>query len=57
MKLINFSVTNFRSITKAHKIELDNVSTLVWKNNEWKSNILKALNISMNILKAHWDKI
>lgn len=57
MKLINFSVTNFRSITKAHKINLSNISTLVWKNNEWKSNILKALNISMNTLKKNSERL
>lgn len=54
MELSTFSITNFRSITKAHEIKLSNISTLVWKNNEWKSNILKALNISMHILKRYW---
>lgn len=56
MRLVTFSVKKFRSITDAHKIKLSNVSTLVGKNNEWKSNILKALNISMNILKRHWNQ-
>ena len=53
MKLASFSVTNFRSITQTHKIDLSwsNVTVFVWKNNEGKSNILKALNICMNVIK------
>lgn len=53
MRLTSFSITNFRSITSAHKIVLSNISTLVWKNNEWKSNILTWLTIAMRILKNH----
>lgn len=53
MELVNFSVTNFRSITKAHKISISGTTILIGKNNEGKSNILKALDISMNILKHH----
>jgi len=51
VKLVNFSVTNFRSITTAHKIEIANTSILIGKNNEGKSNILKALFIAMNTLQ------
>lgn len=47
MKLISFSVTNYRSITAAHKISLSNMTVLVGKNNEGKSNLLTALNIAM----------
>lgn len=47
MKLISFSVTNYRSITTAHKIPLSNLTVLVGKNNEGKSNLLMALNIAM----------
>ena len=47
MNLIEFSVTNFRSITKAHKIKLQDFTVLVGKNNEGKSNLLRALNIAM----------
>ena len=47
MKLVEFSVTNYRSITKAHKISLQNLTVLVGKNNEGKSNFLTALNIAM----------
>ena len=31
MQLVNFSVTNYRSITKAHKINLQNITVLVGK--------------------------
>lgn len=47
MKLISFSVTNYRSITTAHKILLSNLTVLVGKNNEGKSNLLTALNTAM----------
>ena len=53
MKLVNFSVTNFRSITKAHKISLSETTILIGRNNEGKSNILKGLDIAMSILQAH----
>ena len=53
MKLSSFSITNFRSITQTHKIDLSwsNVTVFVWKNNEWKYNKLKALNICMNVIR------
>jgi len=47
MKLIEFSVTNFRSIIKTNKMKLFNYNTLVGKNNEGKSNILKALSVAL----------
>ena len=50
MKLISFSITNYRSITTAHKIEISNLTVLVGKNNEGKSNILNALNTAMMTL-------
>ena len=53
MKLIGFSVTNFRSITKAHKISLSETTILIGKNNEGKSNLLKSLDIAMTILQQH----
>jgi len=53
MKLISFSVTNYRSITTAHKINLDDLTVLVGKNNEGKSNILKALALSMTQIILH----
>lgn len=51
MKLSSFSVTNFRSITTAHKMALGQKTVLVGKNNEGKSNLLKALDISMSTLQ------
>ncbi|MEC4086248.1 ATP-dependent nuclease [Myroides odoratimimus] len=53
MKIINFSVSNYRSITHAHKIPLTDLTVLIGKNNEGKSNLLKALNVAMNILEYH----
>jgi putative ATP-dependent endonuclease of the OLD family len=53
MKLINFSVTNYRSITAAHKIAFSDVTVLVGKNNEGKSNLLRALQAAMLSLQNH----
>ena len=53
MDLIEFSVTNFRSITTAHKIKLQDFTVLVGKNNEGKSNLLNALNAAMSIMMNH----
>ena len=53
MQLVNFSVTNFRSITIAHKVALSGTTILIGKNNEGKSNILKALDIAMQVLQDH----
>ena len=53
MKLVKFSVTNFRSILKAQNIEISDTTVLVGKNNEGKSNLLKALSIAMEIIKYH----
>lgn len=53
MKLVSFSVTNFRSITTAHKIKMNNMTVLVGKNNEGKSNILRALSLAMDIMKIY----
>ena len=53
MKLIKFSITNYRSITKAHRIKISDLTVLVGMNNEGKSNILKALNLAMIALQFH----
>ncbi|MBR6778714.1 MAG: AAA family ATPase [Clostridia bacterium] len=55
MKLISFSVTNYRSITTAHKIDLSNLTVLVGKNNEGKSNLLTALNTAMSVIMLNAD--
>jgi predicted ATP-dependent endonuclease of OLD family len=54
LKLVNFSVTNFRSITTAHKIPISETTILIGRNNEGKSNILKALSVVMNALQEHF---
>lgn len=53
MKLIEFSVTNYRSVTTAHKIPMKNLTVLVGKNNEGKSNILSALSAAMRAVMLH----
>ena len=53
MQLINFSATNYRSITSAHRIAFSNVTVLIGRNNEGKSNLLKALECAMQILQRH----
>lgn len=53
MRLVKFSVTNFRSITKAHEISLSSTTVLVGKNNEGKSNLLKALAFAMHEIAMH----
>lgn len=53
MKLSSFSVTNYRSIAGTSKIPLGDFAVLIGKNNEGKSNILRALAVSMKILTDH----
>lgn len=55
MKLASFSVINYRSITNARKIQINNMTVLVGKNNEGKSNILRALTLAMDIMKIYLD--
>ncbi|MDR0983409.1 MAG: AAA family ATPase, partial [Ruminococcus sp.] len=57
MKLINFSITNYRSITKKSEISIHEFTVLTGKNNEGKSNILRALKVAMNALMKHNQKI
>jgi putative ATP-dependent endonuclease of OLD family len=45
-----FSVTKFRSITKAEKLPLGDLTVLIGPNNEGKSNILEALAMGMQHL-------
>jgi putative ATP-dependent endonuclease of OLD family len=56
MRLVSFSATNFRSITTAHKIPIGDSTVLIGRNNEGKSNFLRALNIAMKALDAHAKK-
>ncbi len=53
MELVNFSVTNYRSITTAYKVSVSNTTVLIGRNNEGKSNLLKALDVGMRSLKRH----
>lgn len=57
MKLVNFSVTNYRSITSAHKIAFSEVTVLVGKNNEGKSNLLRSLQAAMLLLQRHAENL
>lgn len=52
MKISLFQVKNFRSIKDA-SLPLSDINVLLGKNNEGKSNILRAMTISMNILERH----
>lgn len=53
MNLAAFSVTNYRSITGTSKFPVGDFSVIIGKNNEGKSNILRALAVSMKILTTH----
>ena len=55
MRLLSFSVVNYRSITNARKIQTSNMTVLVGKNNEGKSNILRALTLAMDIMKMYYS--
>jgi putative ATP-dependent endonuclease of OLD family len=50
MKLVGFTVRNYRSIIEAYKLVLDNYTVLVGPNNEGKSNLLKGVVLSLNLL-------
>jgi len=53
VRLTNFSVTNYRSITSAHKVSVSDTTVLIGKNNEGKSNLLRALQVAMDLLQTH----
>lgn len=50
MKLSFVSITNYRSITEAYKIDFNDQTILLGKNNEGKTNIIKAINVGMELL-------
>ncbi len=50
MKLVSFSVTNYRSITRAYRLPIRQSTILLGPNNEGKSNILKALVTGLEVL-------
>lgn len=55
MKLVKVTITNYRSIIKAYNLNIANFTVLVGPNNEGKSNILKAVNLALDIL-SNWNK-
>jgi putative ATP-dependent endonuclease of the OLD family len=50
MQLVSFSVTNYRSITKANRLPIRRSTVLIGPNNEGKSNILRALVVTLDFL-------
>lgn len=50
MKLSYVSVTNYRSISDAYKIDLSDFTVLIGKNNEGKTNIIHAITLGMEII-------
>lgn len=52
MQLVSFTVTKYRSIKRAHKIQVERQTVLVGPNNEGKSNLLRALVTAMQILRG-----
>jgi putative ATP-dependent endonuclease of the OLD family len=52
MRLTSFSVDKFRSITRARKLSIQNMTILIGPNNEGKSNILYALVNVLNIVAS-----
>ncbi|MBR2094917.1 MAG: AAA family ATPase [Fibrobacter sp.] len=50
MKLRSFTIENYRSIKNASKIAISDLTTIIGRNNEGKSNILRALNVAMTII-------
>lgn len=47
MKLASFTVTKYRSIKKANKVQVGKQTVLIGPNNEGKSNLIRALVIAM----------
>lgn len=56
MKLSSISVSRYRSILEAAKIDLGDLTVLIGKNNEGKSNFLQALETSFLVL-GHFSQI
>src|SRR5437763_2248990 len=52
MRLVSFSVQNYRSITTAHKIKVGRSTVILGPNNEGKSNVIRGLITAMRILKS-----
>jgi predicted ATP-dependent endonuclease of OLD family len=54
MKIKSFSIKNFRSISEANIKNINELLIFIWKNNEWKSNILKWLKVSLECISISW---
>jgi putative ATP-dependent endonuclease of OLD family len=52
MRLVSFTIENYRSITDARRIGLEDYTVLLGPNNEGKSNILNALNLGMEAIRV-----
>lgn len=52
MQVVEFSLQKYRSIQKAEKIQLGDLTVLIGPNNEGKSNILRGLVTGMRLLAA-----
>lgn len=52
MKLVAITVRNYRSITKAYKLHLGASTVLIGRNNEGKSNVLRALVAGLSVLRT-----
>ena len=53
MKLSAFSIKNYRSITTTRKISTGELTVLIGKNNEGKTNIINALSIAMRCMQIY----
>ena len=53
MKIKSFTVENYRSIKKSNDLPIYNLSILIGPNNEGKSNILKALVMTLNYITTY----
>jgi len=57
MKLVQFSVSKYRSITEAYKLPLEEYVVLVGPNNAGKSNVLRAMVLSLKMLtEGRWAR-
>lgn len=55
MEIVAFTVSNYRSIQRAERLELSQRTVLVGPNNEGKSNLLRALSTSVRYLCTAGD--
>ena len=52
MRLVSFSVQNYRSITTAHKIKVGRSTVILGPNNEGKSNLIRGLVTAMRLIRS-----